>query len=350
MKIISRLILAIAFATSASVATADDEFGANPTWTAPPAASVRAQALDWAAGQSPDESVRRQVEDLWTIDDDEMPTPAELLERLVETFVLIDPAARELVERCSRPFDAEAPLEVDWLLDEQTPSLIRNNLRLVYGQWLAQARQFDATLLYLGGLDPDDVVDPAALLFYRAVAHHRLVDVDASRNAVARLLEREEELPRRYQQLAGLMKEDLKNVEIDSLNHISRRMDDVGRRLDLGQANRRVRDIEDGVIESLDKLIKELEDAAQQQRQRQQPQPGRSQSSKPMEKSQIGGQRGPGKVDKKDIGSKKDWGSMPPKEREEAMQEIIREFPSHYRDVIEQYFKRLATESTEQER
>jgi hypothetical protein len=41
---------------------------------------------------------------------------------------------------------------------------------------------------------------------------------------------------------------------------------------------------------------------------------------------------------------------MPPKEREEAMQQIIREFPSHYRDVIEQYFKRLATESTEQER
>ena len=56
------------------------------------------------------------------------------------------------------------------------------------------------------------------------------------------------------------------------------------------------------------------------------------------------GGKGPGNVTKKDIGSESGWGDLPPKEREEAMQQIGRDFPSHYRDVIEQYFRPLAAE------
>ncbi len=59
----------------------------------------------------------------------------------------------------------------------------------------------------------------------------------------------------------------------------------------------------------------------------------------------LGG-KGPGNVTKKDIGDGAGWGNLPPKEREEAMQQIGRDFPSHYRDVIEQYFRRLATEGS----
>ena len=36
-----------------------------------------------------------------------------------------------------------------------------------------------------------------------------------------------------------------------------------------------------------------------------------------------------------------------PKEREEALQQIGRDLPANYRDVIEQYFKRLASEENE---
>ena len=49
------------------------------------------------------------------------------------------------------------------------------------------------------------------------------------------------------------------------------------------------------------------------------------------------GGKGPGEVTKKNIGSGSGWGDLPPKEREEAMQQIGRDFPAHYRDVIEQY-------------
>ena len=50
----------------------------------------------------------------------------------------------------------------------------------------------------------------------------------------------------------------------------------------------------------------------------------------------------------KNIGNRIGWGDLPPKEREEAMQQISKEFPSHYRDVIEQYFRRLAAEDEDQ--
>ena len=54
------------------------------------------------------------------------------------------------------------------------------------------------------------------------------------------------------------------------------------------------------------------------------------------------GGKGAGQVTKKKIGQSAGWGDLPPKEREQAMQEISREFPAHYREVIEAYFRELA--------
>ena len=48
----------------------------------------------------------------------------------------------------------------------------------------------------------------------------------------------------------------------------------------------------------------------------------------------------------RDIGRGTGWGNLPDKDREKAMQEIGREFPSHYREVIEEYFRRLAAEES----
>ena len=53
-------------------------------------------------------------------------------------------------------------------------------------------------------------------------------------------------------------------------------------------------------------------------------------------------------VARKNIGSEGGWGNLPPKDREQAMQQIGRDFPSHYRDVIEQYFRRLAAEGSQE--
>jgi hypothetical protein len=48
-------------------------------------------------------------------------------------------------------------------------------------------------------------------------------------------------------------------------------------------------------------------------------------------------------VTRRDLGDGDGWGNLPPHERDEALQQIGREFPAHYREAIEQYFKRLAS-------
>jgi hypothetical protein len=60
----------------------------------------------------------------------------------------------------------------------------------------------------------------------------------------------------------------------------------------------------------------------------------------------LGG-KGQGDVAKKPVGNESGWGDLPPRQRQEALQQIGKDFPAHYRDVIEQYFRKLASESGE---
>ena len=244
---------------------------------------------------------------------------------------------------------AAGPLpQFAWLSADKTPTFDRGNLRLWYGRWLAQERLYDYSLEQLSGLEPANVVDPATLLFYQAVDNHWLLHKAPGLKTIARLLERKGEIPRRYAQTAQLMQVDLSALKEGSLDHIDRRMRDVDVRLDNAQAGKKVRTVEDGIIASLDKMI-----AAEEKRQAAAAAAaaasgamgrGSKQSSSPApEDARLLG-KGPGEVTRKPIGNQANWGDLNPKERQEVLQSIGKEYPSHYRDIIEQYFKRLATD------
>ncbi len=240
--------------------------------------------------------------------------------------------------------------DVGWLADENTAPLERANLRLVYGQWLVHQSLVDEAAEQLKDLKPEDVVDPAALLFYQAVVYHESLAREGGLAAIGRLLEQEPRLPKRYVSIARLMQADLEGLKDESLDHISRRMDDIRRRLDLGRAGPKVREVEDGVIASLDKLIEEME-KQQQAAAAAAAAAGRGtlRPSQPAPDSTPMGGKGPGDVAKKPIGHESGWGDLPPRQRHEALQQIGKDFPAHYRDVIEQYFRKLASESGEPE-
>jgi hypothetical protein len=189
------------------------------------------------------------------------------------------------------------------------------------------------------------------LLFYQGVACHHLLKIDAAVASLTRLLERPDDAPRRYASVARLMLADLKDLEDESLDHIARRMHDIERRLDLGRAGPKVRDVEDGVIRSLDKLIDEME-KQQQAAMAAAAAAGRGglRSSSPAQDSLPLGGKGAGQVDKKPLGHGSGWGDLPPKQRQEAMQQIGKDYPAHYRDLIEQYFRKLASEDETTER
>lgn len=320
---------------------------AKAGWQAPSAESVRGAVFAWLDQRNVAPAIRNRADALWNA----LPADApgtDILIRTVQTLALADENARRLLDLCSRPRSQVVLSPQEWLKDPKTPALVANNMRLVYGLWLAQQTMFDESLEQLGSLKPADVVDPASLLFYQAVVYHQLLHREAGLQAIQQLLDGGSQSPTRYVSVAKMMQADLLGLKEDTLNHIARRMDDIRRRLDLGRAGKKVLDVEDGVIASLDKLIKELEE--QQKRQQANSGGGNNQPSRPAQDSQILGGKGPGEVDKKKIGNQSGWGDMPPKQRDEALQQIGREFPSHYRDLIEQYFRRLASEGSEHER
>jgi hypothetical protein len=66
-----------------------------------------------------------------------------------------------------------------------------------------------------------------------------------------------------------------------------------------------------------------------------------------MPDSRIGKTKGPGRVTEKDLKAlAQQWGKLPEKERAEAMQGLTRDMPPKYREVIETYFRKLASESS----
>lgn len=339
LKAISCVVCTLLF--GAWTANADD-LGREASWEAPTAAHVRAEVDIWFASQRPSPEQRQEFSQTWPAG--EATSDGDILDRTVAAIAIVEPRAASLIDAVHVGFSLTRQPKIDWLAEDDVDPLVRENLRLYTARALTQGQFFDEAKVLITEIEPDDVVDPASLLFCSGVVHHRLLLKEPGLTALSRLLERSEEIPERYRILAELMKGDLVQLEDDSLDHISRRMNDIKRRLDLGRANKKVREVEDGVIESLDKLIKKIEEQQQQQEQQMAASGGQgsSKSSKPAEDSSPLGGRGPGEVDKKRLGKSADWGALPDKEREEAMQEIGRDFPALYREVIEEYFKELA--------
>ncbi|MEM6979423.1 MAG: hypothetical protein AAF539_07105 [Planctomycetota bacterium] len=242
------------------------------------------------------------------------------------------------------------PNESNYAMIESLPPRIRAGVRTWLGRELVRRRLFDEALPIFAEVDPATSPDAAALLFYRGSCYHALLNQKAALRDLRQLLLRDDELPARFSRTASMMVADLKPLKEDSLDEISRLMTDVTRRLELGKANDSTTSKEQTIIDKLTKMIDDLEQQ-QQQQQQQQSQSGEgsgksgSGSTKPMEDSRIAGASGQGDVERKNIDDEAGWGNLPPAERRESLQQISRDLPSHYREAIEAYFRKLATQT-----
>jgi hypothetical protein len=336
--------LCLALASFGSLGAALAELAFEPTWQPADYESVRKQALAWLDDAKLDSNQADEVRRLWPAKAPEDASSTALLDRLAKSFAVAYTDAAELVDQCAAAYEGPTVPKFPWLGDAKIPEFPRHNLRLYYARWLAQYGLYDEVLEQVQDLQAADVVDPASLLFYQMAAHHQLVQPDEARAALARLMEHEDALPRRFQQVAQLVQRDLSGLEDESFDHIARRMRDIRRRLDHGRAGAKVQEIEEGVVKSLDKKIEDAE--KQQQQQSAAASRGSPQPSRPMEDSMPAQLKAPMQVDRRDIGHQSGWGDLPPKQRERALQQIGREFPAHYRELIEQYFRELANEQT----
>ncbi|MDA7980391.1 MAG: hypothetical protein MPJ50_16660 [Pirellulales bacterium] len=317
----------------------DGQFGSTPTLYAWNIDQLQEKVNAWLEEAQATGDQREQVEAILAGEELAAARGPEVLLKLADLVAIVDADAAEVVDLCKQNNPHIVPPGFAFLTSQDTPALVRNNIRLLYGRWLCQARYFDECLTQLDGLQADQVADPGSLFFYKSVAYHRLSMKEPGLESLAQLINEVGDRPHRYDALAEIMHHDLTTLEDGSLDEISRWMDDVERRLDLGRTGTKVRGLEDQIVQGLDKIIEELE-----KQQGSGSGGGSTQSSKPANDSNIMGGSGPGEVDRSNIGSAEGWGTLPPKDRQEALQQIGQEFPPQFRAHIERYFRRLADE------
>jgi hypothetical protein len=317
--------------------TADDELKKKATWKQPTTAEIRVSITRWLDQKQADELTRAKIEAV--LADENFELTGDALEIVGEVLAIAEPRVSDLVQSVGKQREGRQNLSLKILDVEDLDPIVRNNVSLLAARWLAQNDLYDESRSLLELLKTDDVLDPASLLFFRALVTHRLFDkTDCTKN-IDRLFENKDALPRRFAQVATLMQADIKAMKDESLDHAARMMDDINRRISLYRSGKRVIGEEKKVIDMLDKIVEELEKKQQQQ------QGGSTNPSSPMQDSRIAGGKGDGKAAPKNYGEGGEWGDLPPAKRAEAMAEMAKGLPPHYREVIEEYFRKLAEEN-----
>jgi hypothetical protein len=304
--------------------------------------NARAQSLAWlqAQGKS-DAATLERFKSIWIQDDQ------SVLDRVAATFALGDARAAELLTEAQNP-EAPAPTAMpDLLKDEKQPVFFRANLALAYAKALSARRVDEEALATLRLIRPDQVVDPAAYFFHRAVAEHALLLKNDANRSIVGVLEDVSDAPERYKLVATLMAYDMKGWKDKDLGEIARKMDNIERRLALARGGPKTQKIQKEVIARLDEIIKQLENQSSGKSNGGCPNGGNKPSSgsgTPMEDSQVAPFDAKGIAGNQRLSKLvKDWGKLPEKERTKAMLELTRDMPARHREVIENYIKKISS-------
>jgi len=278
----------------------------------------------------------------------EVPSGAARFEEIIEILQRTSVPINHYLVQCDRlvwqelPFAQpltlpQTPLNIH-VVEGQTNYLV-GALRYYLAQRLVQARLFDEAKTVLVDLTPENSIDPAGVLLLKAVVFHHFFEKEEGLAALQgfQAIAEKEPVSRRSAEIAKLLQFEWERQSQEESESIARQMNDVRRRLGQGRTDDDTQGAEEDVLQALENLIERLE----QQRQMKQGNEGQ-QSNNPAKDSERLLQKGPGHVDRRDFIPGDNWGDLPPKDREEALLKIEKEFPPYYRDIIEQYFREMA--------
>lgn len=283
-------------------------------------------------------------------------TDTTILDKLAETFKLGSPEAAKIIDESANA-ETIAPKAVPALLkDVKQNPFLRANLAVIYASNLATARVYEEALEALEQVKVEQVLDPSAYLFYRAVAEHALIKKTEAIKSTVRLLDDVPDAPDRHRLLAAILLVEMMDWKKDEkdLENIARLMDNSERRLDLSRGGKTTQEIQDKIVKRLDELIKEKEAQCNGQcnggscpgggKPGSKLGPGGIRSASPAPDSGIMKGSGPGNVDteKKIRNLSEQWGKMKESERAKALTDISKNLPPSVRVVIENYFKSLS--------
>jgi tetratricopeptide (TPR) repeat protein len=214
---------------------------------------ARGQALAWLKGVGKlDANTQKAFDALWATD-------RPLLDKVAGTFALGEPAAAQLLKEARDP-ETPAPTSVPNLVkDQKLPVFFRANLGLAYAKALTGRKVYDEALEAFKSIQGEDVIDPAAYFFHKAVAEHALMMKEQADDSIDRLLLDVPDAPARYRMVGVLMHYDMAAWQDKDLDWIARKMGVIKDRLDLTRGGPKTRAMQREVLVKLDEQIKELE-------------------------------------------------------------------------------------------
>lgn len=286
-----------------------------------------------------------------------------ILDRVADSLALGDPVAAKLLND-ARDASAPAPIVLPAVFkNEKQAAFFRANLGLIYARALTNRRVYEEALDTLKLFGAEQTADPAAYLFHRAVCEHAMLRKPEATKSIVRLLEEGEAIsPDRYKTVATLMLLDMHTWKDKDLGDIARKMDNVERRLDIARGGPETQRQQRDILNRLDEMIKKLEN----QNKKKPGDPGDGQPGQPGDQCPDGSSgNGPpqganpsnnpandsanapasstGVVDtakfKKLVS---DWGRLPPREQQQALQQLTQGMNPSHRTAIENYFRNLS--------
>ncbi len=285
-------------------------------------------------------------------------TETTLTQKTVASIVMGKPEAKAMLDD-ARDITKDAPTSVPAVIADEKDAFVKANLGAAYARALAGKKVYEEALEAVKDVAAENMVDPSAFLFFKAVAEHSLggyqkaKKIDATTTLV-RLLDEVTDAPDRYKMVATLMFFDLQNWSKDEkdLANIGKLMANSGRRLDLARGGETTQTIQKRILFRLDEKIKDLENKANGG--------GSGNGGSCPEGGSPGGQGGQGrggpadrstlpnpgakegKVDEKELKKIADvWGTLPEAERVKIAQRMVADAPAKYKPYVEEYFKAL---------
>jgi hypothetical protein len=219
---------------------------------APAPETARSQALDWLKGVGKADATTQQFKEVWDSD-------RPLLDKVSATLELGDADAKKLLDEARDPGTAAPQTVPAAIKDAKRPAFYRSNLALAYAKALSNRRIYEEGLDALKTVKVENVVDPSSYLFYKAVAEHALLMKKEADDSILRLLDDVVDAPERHKMVAALMHFDMGNWKDKDLGWISRKMNNIERRLDLARGGPKTQKMQKEVVMRLDEIIKQLE-------------------------------------------------------------------------------------------
>jgi len=337
--------------------TSPKEIASFGTISSPTPEVAKASAMAWLKSvNKTDATTLAKVEEIWKSD-------RSILDKVADTICAGDAKAATLLAD-ARDVNKPAPVDTPKLLqDAKQPVFYRANLTLAYAKALSNRRIYEEALDAMMLVKGEQVVDPSAYFFHRAVAEFSLMLRRQADESIVRLLDDVGDAPERYKMVAALMHFDMLTWQDKDLGWIARKMDNIQRRLDLTRGGSKTQQMQKEVLVRLDEMIKEKENQQKQQGNcpnggncpgggQGQGSPGNPSGSIPSgtPASDFGLPNGQnaGLVDTKAVQKLAEvWGTLPEKDRAKAMLELTRGLDPKYRDAIENYIKTIAARSGE---